>query len=353
MANQTEDFKMQSANRNFVSKEVTLTIRENLAEVISLLVNVDNKAIEDKLLLTIETNQLINFIEIEEIKKEINPIIYCSKTGQEIDYWTDEKISQLIQTIGKTRTIEIIKFKSKNQVSNSWIYSDGNALNKLSETDPVGYFVYAISKVLIEFQPFSETLTIKNSWNKEWAENERDKLLPIVYNSTNKIPLIIIIRINELMRRYLSLIQSKSAYKHLAFPETRMEYITSSITYLEEFERGLQITISNLIKYEFSRGHLKTNLSYQDVMDLKITYKGYSNFRRQKKLASMTEIEHTMYLLRDFLTDLSPVMVQIKTPEIKKPDTMFVHKGEFKLNVTIPKKKPIKLSFANILTKKG
>ena len=352
MAYKTEDKIMQSANKDFVSRETIFNTRENLAEVVSLLVNVDNKAVEDRLLLVLETEQITNFIEIEEIKKEIDTIVYCIKTGQEVDYWTDDKIGRLLQTIGKKRAIEVIKIKSKNQVANNWLFTDHIALNKLSETDPVGYFVYSINAVLCEMQHFTEALNIKNSWNKQWAKNELYELLPIVYNQANKIPLIIIIRINELMRRYLSITQTRAAHKHLAFPETRMEYVTSSVSYIEEFEQGLQTTIANLIKYEVARGKLKRNLTYHDVLNLNLSYKGFSNFRLQKKLNSMTEIEYTMWLLRDFMSDMSPTSVEIRTPEIKKPDTLFIHKGGFNLNINKPKKTPIKLSFATVLRRK-
>lgn len=352
MAYKTEDLEMQSANKDFVSRETVFNTRENLAEIVSLLVNVDNKAVEDRLLLVLETEQITNFIEIEEIKNEINPVVSCTKTGQQVDYWTDDKISRLLQTVGKKRTIEIIKIKSKNQVANNWLFTDHIALTKLSETDPVGYFVYAISAVLSEMQHYTEALTIKNAWNKEWAKNEFHQLLPIVYNQANKIPLIIIIRINELMRRYLSITQTRAADKHIAFPETRLEYVTSSVSYIEEFEQGLQETIANLIKYEIARGKLKRNLTYADVLNLNLSYKGFSNFRLQKKLKSMTEIEHTMWLLRDFMSDMSPTSIEIKTPEIKKPNTLFIHKGRFNLTINKPKKEPIKLSFATVLRRK-
>ncbi len=353
MANQIGDFKMQSANRNFVSRETTLNTRENISEVISLLVNIDTKAIEDKLLLSLETDQLTNFVEIEDIKEKIDPVVSCSKTGQQVDYWTDGKIGQLLQTIGKEQTIKIIKLKSANQVANHWLFTDHMALTKLSETDPVGYFVFAINAVLREMQYHATALSIKNSWNKDEAKDELHKLLQIAYNQANKIPLIVIIRVNELMRRYLSITQTRAAQKHLAFKETRIEYVTCSVSHIEEFEQGLQTTIANLIRFEVTRGKLKRNLSYQDVLDLKLSYKGFSNFRLQKKLKGMTEIEHTMYLLRDFMTDMSPTMVQIKTPEIKKPDTSFVHKGGFDLKIGTPKKKPIKLSFATVLVRKN
>lgn len=342
---------MKNRQASFVSHE-TINVHEHLADVISILINVDNKAVEDKLLLTMETTELTNLIETNEFleKHNFDPIVYCCKTGQQIDYWSNDRIGQLIQTVGSNRAIEVIKIQSRNRIADQWLFTDGKALDKLSDNDPIGYFVYSLSKVLLEFQPFVEKLLTRES---NIAKDKIIELKIIVYRQANKIPLIVIIRINELMRRYLSIIQSRAAYKHLAFPETRMEYVTHSISDLEAFEQGLQITLSNLIKYEFARGKLKPNLTYQEVMDLKLSYKGYSNFRHQKKMASMTEIEHTMYLLKDFMADMTPTMVGIKTPEKEKPQNFFVHKGEFKLKIKEPKKELIKISFATALQRKG
>lgn len=342
---------MAVKRHNFASSD-TVNIREHLADVISILVNVDHKAVEDKLLLTMETTELANLVEIAELSAKYNfdPTVYCCKTGQQIDYWSDDRIGQLIQTVGKIRAIEIMKIQSHNRVADHWLFTDGKALDQLSDNDPVGYFVYSLTKVLIEFQPFVEHLNTRNS---QIAKDKITELKIIVYKQANKIPLIVLIRVNELMRRYLSIIQSRAAYKHLAFPETRMEYITDSVSSLEDFEQGMQKTLGNLIRYEYSRGKLKPNLTYQEVMDLKLSYKGWSNFRNQKKMASMTEIEHTMYLLKDFMQDLTPTMVQIKTPEVnQQPQNAFIHKGELKLKLSVKKEKPIKLSFANVLQRK-
>jgi len=131
-----------------------------------------------------------------------------------------------------------------------------------------------------------------------------------------------------------------------------MQYITNSISTLEDFEQGLQISLSNLIKYEFKRGRLKTNLSYQEVMDLKLRYKGYSNFRNQKKLKGMSEIEYTLYLLKDFMAEMTPTMVQIKTPEKQIPKNMFHHSGSLTLKIPAQQPKPIKISFATTLKRK-
>ncbi len=345
-----------------VSRETTtFNARENLADIISLIVNVDQKALEDKLLLSLETSELSNLVDIAEISGTFDPAVYCTKTGQQIDYWSDDRIGQLIQSVGKERAVEIIKIRSRNRIADNWLFTDGVALDKLCDNDPVGYFVYALTHVVIEFQPGIGNLhgEIANPFQKhltDKTDNEiKDKLSElkaIVYRQANKIPLLTITRVNELMRRYLSIIQSRAAYKHLAFVETRMEYITHTVSTLEEFEQGLQETLSNLIKYECSRGKLKQNLTYSDVMDLKLSYKGWSNFGQQKRLKGMTNIEATMYLLREFMPNMTPTMVEIKTPQKETPHTVFHHKGELTLNIVEPKKQPIKLSFAAVLKRR-
>ena len=323
--------------------------RENLADIISLIVNVDQKALEDKLLLSLETSELTNLVDIAEISGTFDPAVYCTKTGQQVDYWSDDRVGQLVQSVGKERAVEIIKIRSRNRIADNWLFTDGVALDKLCDNDPVGYFVYALTHVVIEFQPFVEHLGDKHSSE---AVDKLCELKAIVYRQANKVPLLIITRINELMRRYLSIIQSRAAYKHLAFAETRMEYITHTISTLEEFEQGMQQTLSNLIKYECSRGKLKQNLTYSDVMDLKLSYKGWSNFGQQKRLKGMTNIEATMYLLREFMPNMTPTMVEIKTPQKDIQHTVFHHKGELTLNIQAPKKQPIKLSFATVLKRR-
>ena len=161
-------------------------------------------------------------------------------------------------------------------------------------------------------------------------------------------------RLNELMRRYLSIIKSTAAYKYLAFVETRMEYVTDTIASLEDFEQGIQETLGNILRYEASRNRIRSNMTYQEVMDLKLRYQGHSNFRNQKRLKSMTEIEHVAHLLKDFMPDLSETQMQIKAGAEPEPlgVKLQIHTGELKLNIQEPKEQPLKLSFANILKRR-
>lgn len=326
----------------------------NLAEVIAMIVNVDEQAVDDKLTRLNETHQLINMLDCEEIDQEIDCNVYCNKTGQLLRTWDEADISYLVQTVGKKRAKEVIKIKSKNQIADQWLFTDGEALEQLSDNDPVGYFVYAMNKVLVSFDPVVQL--IGQPREAEAFEKLHENRI-VTYKHAAEMPLNLLIRVNEIMRRFLSITQSKAAYNHLAIPQTDMKLASETVSTIEEFEQGVQETIANLIRYEFKRGRLKNNLTYQEVMDLKLHYKGHSNFRNQKKLKVMTETEHVAFLLEDFMPNLTPFQVQMKAgsaPEMQSGVKLKTHTGELQLNLTETKveKTGIKLTFAQLLKKR-
>lgn len=329
----------------------TLNTRDNLSEVISLIVNIDDKAIDERLTVISDNQDFSNNLDAAAIIDVIDYNVYCSKTGQVISRWTEQEISLLIGQVGKKRAQQIINIKSVNQIAPQWLFTDDIALNKLAESDPIGYFVHALTAVLIEFQSFAQEFQSRDSTE---ARLKMTALKAVVYRQASLLPLNAIVRVNELMRRYLSIIQSTAAYKFLAFVDTRMEYIAHSIPDLEQFEQGIQETIGNILQFETKRNRIKATLTYQEVMDLKLRYKGHSNFRNQKKLNSMTETEHVAYLLKDFMTDLTPTQLQIKAG--KEPEKSGVelktHTGELTLKIKEPEEKPLKLSFAAILKRR-
>ncbi len=333
------------------SSQNELNVNSHIAEIISLVVNVENKAIEDTLLQYQETDGLIKLLENEEVTAEINPEVYCKKTGQVVKTWSDQEISYLVQTIGKVRAKEIIKIKSRNQVALHWIFTDDNALENLSNNDPIGYFIYAASALVMPFSPFMQLIGTEQ---EQHAHDMTTALKARAFNQLSNMPMVDIIRVNELMRRFLSITQSVTAHKHWAIAEIELNTITSSIARLEEFEQGLQETLGNLIRAEVKRGKLKSNMSYQEVMDLQLHYHGHSNFRNQKRLKSMTETEHVAFLLKDFMPDLTPVQVQIKAGNEPEPSgvKLETHKGEMNLQIQPPKEMPLKLSFAQILKRR-
>ncbi len=334
---------MQS--HNFVN------IRENLAEVISLVVNVDPEAVEDKLTQLYETENLILLLENEEVINEIDLNIYCEKTGHLIGSWDESSVSYLVQTIGKERAKEVIKIKSRNQIHATWLFTDDKALTKLADTDPVGYFIYSIATILNPLNPLSQ---LYGTFKENDARAELYRIRAVSHENAAKLPLNAIIRINELMRRFLSITQTVTAYKHLAIPELQLTIVTSSLSKLEEFEQGLQETLANLIRDEQRRGRLRQNVTYQEVLDLKLHYKGHSNFRNQRRLKSMTETEHMALLLKDFMPDATPLQVQMRAGKEPEPAgvELKTHSGELNLNIQEPKKKAINLSFAQILKRR-
>jgi len=326
-------------------------VQQNLAEVISLVVNVDNKAVDDKLTQLYETESLILLLENEEVLDDIECNVYCEKTGQSIGTWDAEGVSYLVQTVGKERAKEIIKIKSRNQIAAHWLFTDDIALTKLADNDPVGYFVYAANAILVPFDP---VVQLFGTINEQHAKDSLRENKITAFKHVSKIPLNTVMRVNELMRRFLSITQSRAAYKHFAIPQLDIKLATENESTIEEFEQGLQETLANLIRDEHKRGRLKSNLTYQEVLDLKLHYKGFANFRNQKRLKSMTETEHVAHLLRDFMPDLTAFQVELKAGHEPEPAgvKLETHKGSLTLNIQEPEKKPIKMSFAQILKRR-
>lgn len=328
-----------------------LSVSKHLSEIISLVVNVEDKAVEDKLLQFEDTEQLIKLLENEEVFNEIDKEIYCQKTGQLVKTWDIEEVSSLVQSIGKSRAKDIININSKNNIAPHWIFTDHTALEQLANTDPIGYFIYTASIILL---PFNEATQYFETDLKDQVIADLTELKSRGYNQASKLPLVDIIRVSELMRRFLSITKSQTAHMHWPKKPEQIGVVTYSLANLIEFEIAIQITLENLIRSEVKRGRLKSNMSYQEVMDLKLHYHGYANFRNQKKLKSMTETEHVAYLLKDFMPDETPFQVEIKLGPEPEPSgvKLETHTGELTLNIQEPKEKPIKLSFSQILKRR-
>ncbi len=326
-----------------------LSVSNHLAEIISLVVNVEDKAVEDKLLQFEDTEQLIKLLENEEVFEEIDKDIYCLKTGQLVKTWDIEEVSNLVQSIGKVRAKQVIKIKSKNLVSPRWIFTDDKALEQLSDTDPMGYFVFAASAIVLPFSAAAQYFgtDLENQVIEDLTEVKSNG-----YFQASKLPLVDIIRLNELMRRFLSITQSQTAYKHWPKQPEQIGVITYSLKNLIAFEQSIKETLTNLIRAEVKRGRLKSNMSYQEVMDLKLHYHGYSNFRNQNKLKSMTETEQVAFLLKDFMPDDTPFQVGLKAGFEPTGVKMETHTGKLELQIQEPKEQSIKLSFAQVLKRR-
>lgn len=68
--------------------------------------------------------------------------VYCSKTGQHWADRTDNEMQMIWDTIkDNSATSQFAAFLA-GACSSQWIKTDGNSLNRLMKTDPIGYFCY-------------------------------------------------------------------------------------------------------------------------------------------------------------------------------------------------------------------
>ena len=96
---------MQSARKHSLRK---IDVNENLAEIISLITIVDTDALNESIDKITDKAHLTQLIEIAALKDDIEQTVYCDKTGQPIDYWSDNTLTKLISCVGHIKAKEII-----------------------------------------------------------------------------------------------------------------------------------------------------------------------------------------------------------------------------------------------------
>ena len=77
----------------------------------------------------------------------------CKKSGKLLREIPEDEIANLIYDIGLERAIVVLSKKAISHVSNRWVYTDGKGLTRLAVIDPVGYYIFCLTKT----KNFAET----------------------------------------------------------------------------------------------------------------------------------------------------------------------------------------------------
>lgn len=336
-------------------KQQKINVEANLSNVIDLITQITDETISDQIERINNTDNLLKTIEISELINDLDINFYCSKTGRKLGQWSIDDLRRLQLAVGNDRAKYIIIKKQFENVAIDWIYTDTKALENLSNSDPIGYFVYAtnyVIPIIIDLPQITEDKQIKYIY-------ERNIEKAIIAKQLQEIDLNIIVATNELMRRYLSLIQTKKAIrvitkycKKIKFTEYTLTNIATTNWSVTLYQKALKKILNEIIREEYRRNRIKTDLTYADVVNLKLRYEGYANFRSQRRLRNMTEIEHVMMELQEFIPanivermHMEQVKEQskqtgVKAIKVDKPVTIKIAK---------PSKKPFKISFASAL----
>lgn len=272
---------------------------DNLDSILAHLTVVSDQAIDDRFSIFRSAEDFSIALTAAEIEAQgIELVIYCSKTGQPIDEISHYRFGRLFKMYGKEKTIDIIKRLQLGKTAEHWLYTDGESLAKLSEIDPRGYFVYAVSAL---FRPLQGYCGVKlNDWNEEFtARHQWTMAKHLLWKNTQECDVKIIIEANEMLRRFLGLFHmAKLLRRNLSWHEVQLPNVSPHLLI-----NDLKKNISAILAYEAKKGRIKKNPSLAEINELKVIYQGHSNFRQQRRLKNMSELERIMIDLAEFMPD--------------------------------------------------
>lgn len=315
------------------------SLKTNMQDILDEITQVSSKLVEDQVTRFNQNNELHVALDMITIESDLGISLskYCSKTGQLIGYYSTQEYEMMQRVFSNDKIKFYIERKSIEQVASHWIYTDGKSLKNLSEVDPYGYFVYALTCIFGTYQAFLKKNTASDDthWRgkKIWLDHKI-----IAYKNTSEKPINLIIECNELIRRYLTLVQSSRAYHLLKWSFTDITKISDTESRIRTLLTDIRKNIERIIKHEYRAKRIKQHVTYADIVAIKDIYQGHSNFRAQRKPKEITDIEMIMHELEAFMPDEKkmPILVgdRYEKPKKQKPVS---HTGSFTIKAPEPK----------------
>ena len=115
----------------------------------------------------------------DDLSKKLDAFLFlkvCSKTGKEIGRYSTAELNQLVEINGIERAKVALIHANVCYTNISWLYTDGVALDKLMDIDPIGYYIYALTQ-LISFRNIStsnQLLGMKYIANKQSSSKTKN-----------------------------------------------------------------------------------------------------------------------------------------------------------------------------------
>ena len=268
----------------------------DLTNIFEKLEYISPKAIQQQVD-SVEAEKLNDFIHLNQVEDYIN--IYCNKTGQLIREFNQDELIQLVKIHGEKRAKSYLARQSITYISPHWIYTDTEALNNLSLFDPIGYFVYAVFLTLPQTR-----LPEKGSKSFDMAPYKIEELQQRIalYNQAKTFNTHDLIKTNEYLRRYLSIIDTLKARKIISFTTGTPASFLKNSNDLNNFNDCLNDNIRAVIKHEYFNGGIQT-ITYDLALTIKTNYSGMAAFRSQKRLVAMTSVDEILLNMKDILTE--------------------------------------------------
>ena len=323
-----------------MNTEKVFDTRTELNEIADIIAYVDQTTLNDRSTQFENNNKFASLIDgafAAQDDWEFKRI--CGKTGCEIGKITNEEYFELERIHGTEKAMRLIRFMQRQYISPLWLVTDSDALDNLSIYDPIGYFVYASSKIL----PVNQGLVkVSPTQDIEAAQLAVLREKHALWSNLQTIPKVQIFHANEIMRRFLAVFLPAKA-NHLTREIFGQFELTNLPSVIDVWIKSVSEAIATILKYEMKRGRIARKLHYDDIIKLKNIYVGNSNFRAQNKLRKRTEMETILDQLQDFIPrkvgqpqhTLQPSMLksEIEKATKKKQPTGRIqeHEGAFTL----------------------
>jgi hypothetical protein len=256
------------------------------ATTVDKLVNFNISELNEKITAILSHIEFAEEIDFDSCK------IYCNKTGKYLASISTEEYRGLLHIHGSKRAQELLIVSAMQYTHPLWLHTDAKALEKLKLIDPIGYFIYAISRVYNRVY-MKETYTQHNPKFEKEIKFARFQFVVCLRKQieTAEIPIAEIHEINEFATRYLSIVHTGKVGELVKFSKTSVEKLTTSII-RADLIANLRRIGEYCVKHRIANPY--TNAS--DGHKLQAKFGGYSNFRQQAKFRGF--LDHEIFSLQ-------------------------------------------------------
>lgn len=279
----------------------------------------------------------------------------CFKTGQTLGNLSRRSISLALATMGEPYAIDLLQRENIRNCAIHWLKTDSEALDKLIELDPKGYFVYAAGFVLAGYSPIADVntkyhmLAQSNARMEGYIEYKKAEFMwclekAFAYDELENVPIENLVRVNEVLRRYLARFQASTLNEHKPKADTFWQMLTidddtrdyngiieAAVINLSVFETKLREVIRVVDLTETARETIKVNMAernYSAIARYNEKYKGYANFRGQRRYKDETDSQVMSRFIDETLAEAGVTAESIRHQEYDQNKRLAISGGK-------------------------
>ncbi len=339
---------MQTQSTSLVPTKFDLREEGTIAQIAEVIMTRQTDRV-DATVSNYETRDVIfDAIDVLSIVPERLTKRICHKTGRVLSTYTHDELRKMIAVMGDTRTCTTLDRAWSTHTDECWLVTDSQALERLQTYDPLGFSVYCINQLFFfYFKPWRQTYTgfstktAPNQLNYRWHDWQAHNAWVAVLAETRAVletrTVIEIVTLNEQMKTFLRFVNMIHAGTKMHFTTTNP---VEAVRNPAQLGQDLILNIISILREERGKGKLKAFLTYDDIINLQLTYGGNSNFRGMNRHKSSELDSHLIAVIHDiqdaflpsdqkiFETSQTKLRAYIEMEERKKKQARNVHTSE-------------------------